>query len=268
MGFQKNIHQKMLQIPTISIKKNNKMKNLILSAIAMAFVLVSCNQKNKEAATTNSETTESTSQLYACPMHPEVTGKKGEKCSKCGMELTEPVVQNEAAHDHTDGSHSHNDTTTVEVNTEATSVTQTTFSTSEIISGYLKLKNALTKDDTKGAANAGKALYATFNKVNTNAIDPKLKTEYIDISDDAKEHAEHIGDNGGKIEHQREHFVTLSKDMDDLIQLFGTNQKLYLDFCPMADNNKGAVWISEAKAIKNPYYGGKMLTCGSVKKEF
>ena len=184
MGFQKNIHQKMLQIPTISIKKNNKMKNLILSAIAMAFVLVSCNQKNKEAATTNSETTESTSQLYACPMHPEVTGKKGEKCSKCGMELTEPVVQNEAAHDHTDGSHSHNDTTTVEVNTEATSVTQTTFSTSEIISGYLKLKNALTKDDTKGAANAGKALYATFNKVNTNAIDPKLKTEYIDIEPD------------------------------------------------------------------------------------
>ena len=268
MGFQKNIHQKMLQIPTISIKKNNKMKNLILSAIAMAFVLVSCNQKNKEAATTNSETTESTSQLYACPMHPEVTGKKGEKCSKCGMELTEPVVQNEAAHDHTDGSHSHNDTTTVEVNTEATSVTQTTFSTSEIISGYLKLKNALTKDDTKGAANAGKALYATFNKVNTNAIDPKLKTEYIDISDDAKENAEHIGDNAGKLDHQREHFVMLSKDMNDLIQLFGTNQKLYLDFCPMADNNKGAVWISETKEITNPYFGKDMATCGSIKKEF
>ena len=257
----------MLQIPTISIKKNNKMKNLILSAIAMAFVLVSCNQKNKEAATTNSETTESTSQLYACPMHPEVTGKKGEKCSKCGMELTEPVVQNEAAHDHTDGSHSHNDTTTVEVNTEATSVTQTTFSTSEIISGYLKLKNALTKDDTKGAANAGKALYATFNKVNTNAIDPKLKTEYIDISDDAKEQAEHIGDNGGKIDHQREHFAMLSKDVNDLIKIFGAKQKLYQDFCPMYNEGKGAIWISESKEIKNPYYGSKMLTCGSMKKQ-
>ena len=267
MGFQKNIHQKMLQIPTISIKKNNKMKNLILSAIAMAFVLVSCNQKNKEAATTNSETTESTSQLYACPMHPEVTGKKGEKCSKCGMELTEPVVQNEAAHDHTDGSHSHNDTTTVEVNTEATSVTQTTFSTSEIISGYLKLKNALTKDDTKGAANAGKALYATFNKISTNAIDPKLKTEYIDIADDAKEHSEHIGDNGGKIDHQREHFAMLSKDVNDLIKIFGAKQKLYQDFCPMYNEGKGAIWISESKEIKNPYYGSKMLTCGSMKKQ-
>ncbi len=27
---------------------------------------------------------------YACPMHPEVTGKEGDKCSKCGMYL-EPV---------------------------------------------------------------------------------------------------------------------------------------------------------------------------------
>ncbi len=25
---------------------------------------------------------------YACPMHPEVTGKEGDKCNKCGMKLT------------------------------------------------------------------------------------------------------------------------------------------------------------------------------------
>ena len=30
---------------------------------------------------------ESTGTLYACPMHPEITGKKGDKCSKCGMPL-------------------------------------------------------------------------------------------------------------------------------------------------------------------------------------
>ncbi|MFV8369570.1 DUF3347 domain-containing protein [Flavobacterium sp. LB2R40] len=243
------------------------MKNLILSAIVMAFVLVSCNQKNKEAQTSNSETTETTSQLYACSMHPEVTGKKGEKCSKCGMELTEPVLQNEAAHDHTDGSHSHDDATIVKVNAEATSVIQTTFSTNEIILDYLKLKNALTKDDTKGAANAGKALYVTFNKVNTNTIDPKLKTEYMDIADDAKEHSEHIGDNVGKIDHQREHFAMLSKDVNDLIKIFGAKQKLYQDFCPMYNEGKGAIWISESKEIKNPYYGSKMLTCGSMKKQ-
>ncbi len=188
----------------------------MLSAITMAFVFVSCNQKSKEAATTATETA-----------------------------TTEPAK--EAA---------------------TTEASQTTFSINEIVSNYLALKNALTKDDTKGAASAAKTLYATFIAVNVNSIDANKKKEYLDIADDAKEHAEHIGDNGGNIPHQREHFVLLSKDISDLIKTFGATQKLYQDYCPMADEGKGAIWISEIKDIKNPYQGSKMLTCGSVKKTY
>lgn len=221
----------------------------------MAFILVSCNQKSKETETTKTETA---TELYACPMHPEVKGKKGEKCSKCGMELTVPVTSNEEK----------KPAVTTEETEDAKSAagTQSTFSINTIVSNYLALKNALTKDDAKGAASAGKTLYATFNAVNPNSIDAKNKKEYIDIADDAKEHAEHIGDNAGKIDHQREHFILLSKDINDLIAIFGTKEKLYQDFCPMANEGKGAIWISETKDIKNPYYGSQMLTCGSVKK--
>ena len=113
---------------------------------------------------------------------------------------------------------------------------------------------------------AGKTLYATFNAVKTNAIGAKLQKDYLDIAESAKENAEHIGDNAGKLDHRREHFVLLSKDINDLIKLFGTKQKLYQDYCPMADEGKGAIWISEVKEIKNPYYGSNMLTCGSIKK--
>ena len=49
---------------------------------------------------------------------------------------------------------------------------------------------------------------------------------------------------------------------------FGSKQKLYQDFCPMANDGKGAIWISEVKEIKNPYYGAEMLSCGSLKKTF
>lgn len=232
------------------------MKNIILSTLVMAFVLVSCNQKSKQAEISNTQTSTTATQLYACSMHPEVTGKQGDKCSKCGMELTEPVseISKEV------------DTVSV-VTTPVAKDSQTTFSINEIVVKYLTLKNALAKDDSKGAAGAGKALYTTFNSVNTKLIDAKLKATYLDIADDAKEHAEHIGDNSGKIEHQREHFVMLSKDINDLIKTFGTKQKLYQDYCPMADEGKGAIWISETKDIKNPYYGSQMLTCGSVKKE-
>lgn len=231
----------------------------MLSAIAMAFVLVSCNQKNKEASTTNSENTESTSQLYACSMHPEVTGKKGDKCSKCGMELTEPVSTAEP------------ETTDTIAKTGATvdgaTITSKDYVT-DIITCYINLKNTLAKDDSKGAADNGKLLLASLNRFDTKTLNAEQKKEYLDIADDAKENAEHIGDNAGKLDHQREHFVLLSKDINDLIKTFGSHRKLYQDYCPMADEGKGAIWISEIKEIKNPYQGSKMLTCGSVKKTY
>ena len=142
------------------------------------------------------------------------------------------------------------------------------FSIAPIITDYLSLKNALASDNDKAAANAGKQLFITLKNVDMKTIPANKHKEYMDIAENAKENAEHIGDNAGKIDHQREHLASLSKDVSDLIALFGTTQKLYQDYCPMYNDGKGAIWISEAKTIKNPYYGSKMLTCGSVRKEF
>jgi Cu(I)/Ag(I) efflux system membrane fusion protein len=44
-------------------------------------------------------------------------------------------------------------------------------------------------------------------------------------------------------------------------------ETLYVQKCPMANSNKGAVWLSTEKEVKNPYYGDTMLTCGSVIEE-
>ncbi|HOD10001.1 MAG: DUF3347 domain-containing protein [Flavobacterium sp.] len=243
------------------------MKALILSAI-IAITVVSCNQKNKETENNTTETSTNSNELYACSMHPEITGKKGEECSKCGMELTEPVAQVEPIHEENEKTQELKDTTKLPTNDVKEKVieTKTPFSINAIVANYLKIKNALTKDDAKAAAIAGKSLFNDFNTINSNSLTTTQKKEYLDIADDAKEHAKHISDNAGKIDHQREHFVTLSKDINDLIKMFGTKQKLYQDFCPMANDGKGAIWISETKEIKNPFYGSQMLTCGSLKK--
>ena len=150
-----------------------------------------------------------------------------------------------------------------------TTVTAATvaFPAKEIIAGYLQLKNALAKDNGKDAAAAGNAIVATLATIDMKSLSKEQMKSYMDIADDLKEHAEHIGANAGKIEHQREHFVMLSKDVADLIKTFGNGgQTLYKDYCPMANDGKGATWISELKEIKNPYQGSKMLTCGSVKE--
>ena len=226
----------------------------------MAFIFTACSSNNaknettKDSTTTTKEvaTTPSAEQLYACSMHSEVIWKKGDKCSKCGMELTVPVKK-----------------TVTPIETKPTVTAQNSNATiNEVIASYLKLKNALTKDDTKEAANAGNAIVAALSKLDMKNLSKEQMKSYMDVADDTKENAEHIGANAGKIDHQREHFALLSKDIADLIKTFGSSQKLYQDFCPMYDDGKGAIWISEIKEIKNPYFGSKMITCGSMKKEY
>lgn len=140
-------------------------------------------------------------------------------------------------------------------------------STAALLSSYLKLKNAFTTDNDKDAAAAGNEMVAGFASFDKKNLTPEQSKAYTDIQDDAKEHAEHIGANAGNIAHQREHFDMLSKDMYDLVKLLGTNQPLYVDRCPMYNKNKGAIWLSEVKDIKNPYLGKAMPTCGTVKEE-
>jgi hypothetical protein len=142
-----------------------------------------------------------------------------------------------------------------------------TVSIKEIINTYLQLKNAFAKDNTSEAATAGTALQSAFENFDTTVLSAAQKKIFEDIADDAKEHGEHIGKNGGNIKHQREHFEMLTDDIYDLVKAFGAAQILYKDFCPMYNDGKGAFWISETKEIKNPYLGKTMPTCGTVKEE-
>jgi hypothetical protein len=113
-----------------------------------------------------------------------------------------------------------------------------TVSIKEIISSYLQMKNALTEDNSTGAANAGKKLEAAFKSFDRSALTGAQKKTFEDVEADAREHAEHIGQSGGNIAHQREHFEMLSKDIYDLIKAFGGGQVLYKDFDLMFNNEK------------------------------
>ena len=46
------------------------------------------------------------------------------------------------------------------------------------------------------------------------------------------------------------------------------NLELYLIFCPMVLEGKGNYWLQDSDAIKNPYFGPKMLKCGEIRGEY
>ncbi|MCF6222428.1 MAG: DUF3347 domain-containing protein [Flavobacteriaceae bacterium] len=137
--------------------------------------------------------------------------------------------------------------------------------TAMIITHYLQLKDALVVDDAKKAAKVSGNLFKALNAFDISGFTADEQKELKDIIEDAAEHAEHI--EGSPIDHQREHLVILSVDVVDLIAIAGSDTKLYQDHCPMANDNKGAIWLSANKEIQNPYMGAKMPTCGSVQKE-
>ncbi len=136
-----------------------------------------------------------------------------------------------------------------------------------ILTGYLQVKNALTNDNGNDAADGGKAISEAMAKLDKSSLSAAQAKAYNAVADDLKENAEHINENSDKIDHQREHFEMLSQDMYDLVKSFDKTQTLYKDFCPMANDKKGAFWISETKEIKNPYLGQKMPNCGEIKEE-
>ncbi len=168
------------------------------------------------------------------------------------------------ADEHEHGDHEHaNSSATEERSIEAT--TEKNGATSEIIDAYLQIKNALVADDKDGAAAGGTALLTAFSNFDMTKLTETQHKEYMDIFENAKEQAEHIVKS--PIDHQREHFEVLSTDINDLIALLGTDKTLYEDFCPMVNDGKGAIWLSETEEIQNPFMGTKMPTCGKVQKQ-
>jgi len=65
---------------------------------------------------------------------------------------------------------------------------------------------------------------------------------------------------------QREAFDHYNQALFTAFKAYGTDLKVFLIHCPMANENKGGVWLSERNEIHNPYLGNKMPTCGMVKE--
>ncbi len=135
-----------------------------------------------------------------------------------------------------------------------------------IVDHYLHIKNALANDNAGEAANGAKAMEDAIGNLDKSLLTAEQKTAYDANEADMKEHAEHIAKNGDNIKHQRSHFVMMSEAVYELVKNFGAGRPVYHDHCPMARDNQGAMWISEVKEIKNPYFGSDMFKCGRVEE--
>ena len=126
---------------------------------------------------------------------------------------------------------------------------------SQLLHSYLDIKNALVADNANTASMKAEEFVKTLN-----GIDPKIINEAT--RDALLKDASHISKTKD-IAHQREHFATFSTNMYALAKTVKlTTQPVYYAYCPM----KKTRWLSTEIAIKNPYFGSSMLTCGKVEE--
>ncbi len=125
---------------------------------------------------------------------------------------------------------------------------------------YLDMKDAFVDGDAKTVATFAKATSEKIAKISESELDKIEKSHVSKI----KKMLVAIAENDA-IETQRSHFVVLNQNMVPLVMnIDNIDPKVYIQKCPMADNNRGAFWISADEEIRNPYYGEQMMTCGSV----
>ncbi len=124
---------------------------------------------------------------------------------------------------------------------------------SQLLSQYYNIKDAL----VAGNSTLASAKAEEFIKT-ANSIDYKLISEgnINALLKDATPISE-----SKDLNKQREHFANLSSNMVTVAKSVKlTSSPIYQQYCPMKKTN----WLSSDKAIKNPYYGSAMLTCGKV----
>lgn len=124
---------------------------------------------------------------------------------------------------------------------------------SELLTSYYNIKDALVSGDANSAASNAEQFVKTINSISIEIIHESYKEALL--KDAGKISATK------DLKKQREAFSAFSANMFALAKAVKLNaEPVYYQYCPM----KKATWLSSNKAIKNPYYGNSMLTCGKT----
>jgi hypothetical protein len=121
--------------------------------------------------------------------------------------------------------------------------------TAKLYNHYIAIKTALVQTDAEAAQVQAKKLIAELENTEFN-IEIATAARNISTSTNVNE--------------QREAFSELTKSMGPVLEGALNSGEIYKQYCPMAFEGKGDFWFSNSKAIRNPYFGDKMLKCGRI----
>ena len=144
-----------------------------------------------------------------------------------------------------------------------TTVIQSENQLKAVFDNYFLVKDALITSNGISTASASKELVTAINNVKMDKLDMDIHMVWMKVVNTIQKDAENIA-NTKDVKIQRDHFTSLSKEIYTVIKISKYENPVYYQFCPMFNDGKGANWLSKENAVKNPYYGSMMLSCGKT----
>ena len=138
----------------------------------------------------------------------------------------------------------------------------------QLFQTYNELKNALVDSDPELAKRKAKTSLERLEGIKMHDLDEPAHEVWMDLQPSIKSALISL-ESTTDLEQQRKTLIPLSEAMGKAIEVFGIEGiTVYKDYCPMADGNRGAIWLSDQPEIRNPYFGEKMMKCGEVRKVY
>ena len=132
-----------------------------------------------------------------------------------------------------------------------------------VFNTYFSVKDALVKTDGNTTSTKATELLSAINEVKMETLKMDVHMVWMKVLENLKADATSISASKDTKE-QRASFISLSESMYKLIKIAEQETPTYYQHCPMANDGKGANWLSKEKEVKNPYYGSMMLSCGKT----
>ena len=132
-----------------------------------------------------------------------------------------------------------------------------------VFENYFALKDALVNSDGNLALEKAKELLIAINAIKMDELSSEEHIVWMKVMKHLVIDVKHITETKEAAQ-QRSYFNTLSDNMFQLMKVSEQETPTYYQHCPMANDGKGANWLSKEEAIKNPYYGSQMLSCGKT----
>lgn len=133
----------------------------------------------------------------------------------------------------------------------------------EVVEAYITGKDALLELDLEASIAGFEDFTNKLEGIGEHGLSGDGHMAWMETYSNLVQHASTLT-SANDLDETRNAFQHLSVVLTEAVKTFGINGVVYHQYCPMANDSDGALWLSSREEIQNPYTPETMPGCGEV----